>query len=292
MGIDDFIRDLERLSQKLSTPEIVVSLGNRLVNNLANSLGASGLKQQTGNLYKGIIAISEPEKTSAGYAIGVGNLNVLGSETDLTPPNTIRDFLSFLTEVKLAEGNRRQARALQVAQIRQSNARSRAAKRGARTKAAIKREVSKATASERQAARSLARYEAITAAKQARISAEQSAGGFLAQEGKGPFAGEKSFYNPSEGIYTGRIDALVAKYGVGIKQGIKYQTTPAHIKAARLYNRLAKKAKDIASSTKRLNNLQVAIQDRLKQARKDKRQIESALAQHTAEVVARYRSRK
>jgi len=290
MGIDDFIADLSRLSQRLDSPEIAQNLGNKLVNSLANALGASGLKQQTGNLYKGIIAISPVEKTARGYAIGVGNLEVLGTETDLTPPNTIRDFLGFLAEIKIAEGQRNQARALEKAKVR----RSLAAKKGARTKrnnaAGLRRELSKATAGERQAARDLARFEARTAARDARLQAEIEKHGLV--EVKGGFAAS------NQEFHKNRLSNFAKAYGKSFeyyKAGkLVEQTHYADAQARRIADKMKANVFRVTNAALKAGLLQDVIHERLRQAANERDAIEKAYQKHTAAVAARYakRSRK
>lgn len=65
----------------------------------------------TGNMRRGVTVTMLPYKTPGGWAIGVGDLSILGSPSEPSPRGTISDFLKWYRRVHQAEERERKRKA-------------------------------------------------------------------------------------------------------------------------------------------------------------------------------------
>lgn len=94
---DQFIDGIQR---KIESPDLIVSLGNRLSEQLQLGFGASGLTPRSGATLRALESISEPERTGNGWRIGVGDASALGSESDSAPRGVLRQFFEDNPQIR------------------------------------------------------------------------------------------------------------------------------------------------------------------------------------------------
>ena len=82
---------LERLKQKLSSPELVEQLGT----SLATQLSAVA-PRETGATAAALGTVGTPTQTGAGWSIGVGDKEKVGNRNEPAPSGTLRDFYEYL----------------------------------------------------------------------------------------------------------------------------------------------------------------------------------------------------
>lgn len=111
MSIDNDIFQLQGLSARIGSSLVAENLAESLVKEIINSKSVKGPNDDTGTLTKGITAKSATFGSKGNWAIGVGDLNILGRPTDKAPKHTIKDFLAFIRGTYKAAQDRNRRRA-------------------------------------------------------------------------------------------------------------------------------------------------------------------------------------
>lgn len=89
---------IEGIKQKIESPDMIVALGQSLSRHLVESFSESGLNSESGATVRALSKVGEPERTSDGWRIGVGDGEAAGSENTPTPRGTLRAFYDYLAQ--------------------------------------------------------------------------------------------------------------------------------------------------------------------------------------------------
>jgi hypothetical protein len=79
---------------QLNDPSLAVRIANDLANKLQEAFRNTGLISRSGATLQALSYVSNPERISNGWAIGVGRYRDLGDESQPAPMGTLRDFFA------------------------------------------------------------------------------------------------------------------------------------------------------------------------------------------------------
>ena len=82
-----------RLKQKIESPDLILELGQALSDDIGLSFVASGLRSKTGSALDAITDVGTPQRSGAGWSIGVGNAGRTGRPGGSAPRGVLEEFL-------------------------------------------------------------------------------------------------------------------------------------------------------------------------------------------------------
>jgi len=93
---------IQSIEVKFNSPGLVMQLGYSLANSLLKNTPID-----TGAAERALTYVGEPERTSTGWSIGVGDKSRTGDKDDPAPSGTLRDFFTYLKQsgVKVRPSN-------------------------------------------------------------------------------------------------------------------------------------------------------------------------------------------